>query len=494
MVGGGGKTPSLSVKKDKVTDVRNDSVKAAFAERALLLVELWQAGRVREMREVSQGSDFLHPVVLELHAKAAYLVFKQEGRQTEPDAVHHFIDCWLSFLFHPALFYSFANGPETPEDRKQYRLELLDIGESMVRKYAEQQLEQGTSFIRHWEEDYRLLTCLCKILSKEKKEEEDLLLYVPTLAWQAGIAEKIFNRVRKAGQENRTEQEGCEHYEKYLAAGAWYSPIGPSLLVARNLAEKNKDADDVFTALKQDVLHQKSMAKKDDLFFSYGLARLMITCGLYALEQEEYAEAENILRELLPLPPHAGALKQELLIAFGLEDHYVVPEWLSVTVTVLSELHEHSPCEAVKKTFCSVLTHQAVFLHNTKSIESKALLESLEKAVSLNPDDAFARMTLDDVRMDAEICSLHKTMSAGKLNKASKIAQKSSYPEVADQFFIFAAQVIEQVEAGDYPDDQSAFFMVRQLLEGALEVDAEHAMIEELSVLVDELEERLEGL
>ena len=63
---------------------------------------------------------------------------------------------------------------------------------------------------------------------------------------------------------------------------------------------------------------------------------------------------------------------------------------------------------------------------------------------------------------------------------------------MADQFFIFAAQVMAQVEAEDYPDDESAFFMVRQLLEGALQVDPEHRMVQEIAWLLDDLEERLE--
>ncbi len=490
---------SSSLKKNKTPD----PARAAFSEQALLLVELWQAGQIWEIREASQGADFFHPVVLELHAKAAYLVLKQEGRQAEPVAVHHFIDCWLSFLFHPSLFYSLSNKSEeseksenleTQKERELYRLELLEIGKTIVRKYAEQQQEQDTSFIRHWDEDYALL----KVLAKVKKEDVELPLYTPALAWQAGIADKMYSLLQE-GQEGWREQEGYEEYEEYLAAGAWYSPVGPALLLARDLARKGEAADETFVALKKDFLPKKNKKskkskKKAELFFSYGLARLKIACGLHALEHGQYAEAEDILINLLPLPPHTSALEKDLLTALDQDDNYSVPGWLVVTVYVLSELHRHAPSKAVKKTFCSVLTHQAVLLHNTRSIDGQALLHSMEQAIRLNPDDPLARTTLDDARMDAEICSLHQTMSAGKLAQASKIAQKSSYQEVADQFFIFVAQVIEQVEAGDYPDDQSAFFMVRQLLEGALEIDPEHDMIEEISLLVDALEEGLEGL
>ena len=62
-----------------------------------------------------------------------------------------------------------------------------------------------------------------------------------------------------------------------------------------------------------------------------------------------------------------------------------------------------------------------------------------------------------------------------------------------EQFFLFAAQIVEQVKSGDYPDE-SAFPMVCQLLEGALDVDPEHRMIREIALLLDALEERLEIL
>ena len=195
------------------------------------------------------------------------------------------------------------------------------------------------------------------------------------------------------------------------------------------------------------------------------------------------------------LPAHAPGLEQRLLGVLDREDKYLDPDWLTVSVHVLSELHKYAAsAEAVKKALSTVLTHQAVLLHNIGAIDAKLLLTSMEKAVGLNPDDEFARMTFDDARMDAEIHSLHQTMSAGQLAEASRIAKKSSYPEVINQFFLFVAQVIEQVEAGDYPDDTSAFLMLRQLLEGALNVNPEHPMIRELTLLLDDLEDSSEIL
>ncbi len=238
--------------------------------------------------------------------------------------------------------------------------------------------------------------------------------------------------------------------EGFLAAGALYSAVGPALLLIRR---------GQYDAASSELTSQqeKGEERNADSFLNYGLAQVKIACGLYVLDQGHYEEAEKMLIELLPLPPHSSRLEQELLAALDRDDRYLDPDWLTVSVHVLSEVHKHCSTKAVKRAFCSVLTHQAVLLHNEGAIDGKGLLTSMEKAVSLNPDDEFACMTCDDARMDAEILALHQTMSAGKLAKASRIAKKSSYQGVENQFFIFVAQILEQVEAGDYPDHTSAF-------------------------------------
>ncbi|MCI5143316.1 MAG: hypothetical protein D3909_16650, partial [Candidatus Electrothrix sp. ATG1] len=304
-------------------------------------------------------------------------------------------------------------------------------------------------------------------------------LYTPALAWRAGIADWIFILVQ--GQ-----QDVFSNQERLLAAGALYSPLGSILLLVRK--GQYDEARKELASLKK-----QSREKSNDPFFTYGRAQVNIACGLHSLDQGDYEEAEKILSDILPLPEQCLGLEQELLTFLDQEDRYSDPDWLAVAVHVLSELHKHCPAETVKRAFCSVLTQQAVLLHNAGAIDSKGLLTSLERAVKLNPADDFARITLDDARMDEEILALHQTMSAGKLAKASRIAQKSSFQEVEDQFFLFVAQIVEQVNSGDYPDE-SAFFMVRQLLEGAVQVDPEHRMIQGIALLLDELEERMEIL
>ena len=444
--------------------------------RSLLLVRLWQKGRFQEMREVSLGPDFLHPVVLELHAKASYSVLKEEGRRATPAEVRHFMDCWLTFLFHPTLFRSLP-GERDVSERDQHRLDLLEAGEKMVRKYAEQQGDSGERFIRQWQEDSAVLEALSGVKHK------DIPLYTPALARKAGIAERMFSLVQ-------SNQDAFAEKESYLAAGALYSALGPVLLSART--EEYGTAKEELAFLKKK--RTKNKKEKPEPFITYGLARVGLACGIFFLDQERYEEAKKFLTDALPLPSPASGLEQELLAAFDREDRYLNPNWLAVAAHVLSEMHKYCPTEAVKKVFCSVLTRQAVLLHNEGGIDRKVLLALMKKAVMLNPDDEFARTTFDDARMGAELHALQQTMSNGDLLKASRIAKKSSFQEVAAQFFVFVAQVIAQVEAGDYSDVTSAFFMVSQLLESAAEVNPEHEIIRDIAVLLDELEERMETL
>lgn len=443
------------------------------SHRFLSLIMLWQEGRVREIRTISGAADFLHPTVLEIHAKSSYIVLKEEGRLATMDEVGHFIDCWLSFLSHSTLFRS----PEQPDDAEKYCLDLLEVGEKMVRKYAEHLGGTGEQLLFHWEEDYVLLKAFSSFFWKE----ENVPLYTPALAWEAGIAEQIFKVIQN-------KQDAVLNQEEFLAAGALYSAVGPTLLLVRR---KQYDAasKDFFSFKKR-----KRVDEHNEPCLSYGLAQVGLACGLFFLEEGRYEEAVKVFVSLLPLPLNSSKMRQTLLVAFEREDRFFDPDWLTAAVQVVSEVHKHHPVQEVKKALCSILTHQAVLLHNAGSIDVKVLITSMEKAIKLNPEDEFARMTFDDVRMDAEIHSLHQTMSSGQLDKASRIAKKSLYPEVVNQFFLFVAQVVEQVEGGDYPDDTSAFFMLQQLFEGALNVNPAHGMIQELALLLDELEERLENL
>lgn len=246
-------------------------------------------------------------------------------------------------------------------------------------------------------------------------------------------------------------QNAFADQEGFLAAGALYSAVGPALLLVRK-GQYDAASNELIS------LKKKGAEKNANLFVSYGLARVNIACGLQLLDQGHYEEAEKMLIKLLPLPLHSSRLEQELLVVLDRDDKYLDLDWLAVSMHVLSDMHKLCPTKSkeVERALCSVLTHHAVLLHREGAIDGKVFLSSMEKAVSLNPNDEFARITCDDARMDAEILSLHRNMSAGKLTKASRIAKKF-LPGGGGSVFIFAAQVMAQVEAEDYPDDESAF-------------------------------------
>ncbi|MCI5159451.1 MAG: hypothetical protein D3906_13665, partial [Candidatus Electrothrix sp. AUS1_2] len=56
-----GESSEFSVCREKIR--RTDSLSVQACCRSRELIRLWREGRVREMRNVSLGADFLHPVV-----------------------------------------------------------------------------------------------------------------------------------------------------------------------------------------------------------------------------------------------------------------------------------------------------------------------------------------------------------------------------------------------------------------------------------------------
>ncbi|MCI5223364.1 MAG: hypothetical protein D3924_11990, partial [Candidatus Electrothrix sp. AR4] len=438
--------------------------------RSLYLAWLWQEGRVREIRNVISEVDLLNPSVLEVQAKAAYQVIETEGVHASPIEVRHFIDCWLSALFHPAVLRTL---PGKKTDMEEHRLELLDSGRRMVCKYAEQQVKDGDQFVQQWEEDLALLKMLTGLSVLKKKDT--VPVYTPTLARQAGIFEQLFALVQK-------NRDTFAEHERYIAVGAAYSPIAPALLMARS-----KKYDEVLRELVP--LERNSV----DPFIAYGFVKVKIACGMHYLHKGEHRKAEKILIALLPLLTQSASQEQHLLALLDRDDKHYDADWLAVSVNVLTQLQKYtSASNEVKKALCSVLTRQTVLLHNEGKIHIKVLLQSMEKAVAFNPNDEFARMTLEDARVELEIIEMRQAVNHGKLAKAARIAKSSPYKRVFDQFFEFAAQVVDQIEGGDFPDKETGLFMLRQLLQNVLRVDPDHAIVQGIECTLDDLEERVE--
>jgi hypothetical protein len=448
--------------------------------RSLRLARLWREGRVREITEMSGEVNFLNPSVLEVQAKAAYQVIQAEGAHASPVEVRHFIDCWLSALFHPAIVSTL---PGEKAEAEQHRRVLLDIGIKLVRNYTEQQEKGGDQLIQQWEEDFALLKTLIKLAVAEEQEENTAPpLYTPALAHQAGIAERLFAFVRK-------NQDQFADNERFIAAGAAYSPAASSMLMVRN---------GQYTEALNELVHLEHVGNREksradpcvDPFVAYGTAKVKMECGLHYLNIEQYRDAEKILTGVIPSASQSTSLERQLLAVLDRSDKHYDADYLAVSVNLLTRLHQKkqktAASDAVNSALCSVLTRQAVSLHNEEKIHSKVLLKSMKKAVALNPDDEFARMTLDDASVELEIIEMRQAVNFGKLAKAARIAKNSQYQRVVDQFFEFSAQVIDQVEAEDCPDKETGVFMLRQLLHNVLLVDPDHEIIQDIEFALND--------
>ncbi len=461
--------------------------------RALRLARLWRDGRMSEIMQGIDEVDLLHPTVLEIQAKAAYRLMETEGVRASLTKVRHFIDCWLSSLFHPAVVATLSDKEAEAEQRRQ---DLLDVGMKMVRKYSEQEVQDGDLLVRLWEEQLALLKLLTGIsaVAKEgkdgEKDEVAVLLYTSTLACRAGIAEQIFSFVRE-------HQEQFPDYERCIAAGAAYSPIASALLMARN-----HQYDEALNQLAQleDRL-EIEVGEVLDPFIAHAVAEVKIACGLQYFKSGRLREAEEIIANVLHVIRQPPPLQQQLLSAFGKfgtfgtfdiagKEEYAADQ-LAVSVKIIEQLQKLSPSDEVNKTLCSLLTRQVAQLHNQGKTHSKILLKSIEKAVALNPDDALARLTLDDVKTELEIVTMQQAVNQGKLAKAAYIAKNSAYQQVVEQFFEFAAQVVEQIEVEEHPDEETGGCILQQLMRNVRRVNPDHTIIQDIEHVLDRLEQKM---
>ncbi|XOF33247.1 MAG: hypothetical protein ACL93V_14760 [Candidatus Electrothrix sp. YB6] len=474
---------------DALTDFALDPVQITGRDelvsccQSLHLVRLWQEGRNREILQTAAGQELLHPTVLEIRAKAAYQVLAAYGAQTLPAEVRQFIDCWLSALFHPAVLRTLPGGKGEMGEKEEQRQKLLALGRNMVCRYAgQQQADSGKQFTRQWEEELALLEILQSAALPPEAEQTLPVpsVYTPALAWQTGTADKLCAIVRSC-------QEKFADNEQYLAVGAAYSLAGPALLMVRSGQYDEAAAE----LIQLDNLPEKE-SPDSFIFIAYGLVRAALDSGCHYLDVGRHQEAEKILLFVLPLVPDFPSLQEQLLAMLAEEDAYDDADRVAVAVNCLTELHRTAVSDEISRALSSVLTRQVILQHSAGATPGDVLLQTIKKAVELNPEDAFARMTLDDIRADLEIAEMRQAVIDGKLARAAGIAEKSRYPQVNEQFFHFAAQVVEQIAAGDYPDPETAVLLLRQLLEHVLQLNPAHAVVQEVECLLYDLEDQLE--
>jgi hypothetical protein len=412
--------------------------------RRLRLARLWQEERFDEIVALAATTDWLQPTELAIQAKAACQLLATTER-TVPQ-LQHFMDAWLSLLFHPQV------GPQTEAERQA----LLDFGLDLLGKQAARQPDSGEQVLRQWQETLALLQRVAGLTSE--------LVYAPALAVQAGIA----------GQLLRLIQNSRDHFasnDEWAATGAAYSAAAPALLLTR--AGKYEAA----LAYLQD--------NPGDTFTAWGAAQVRTACGLHALQQGHCREAEHILTDG-PVQ-WSVELEQQLLARLD-EDEEQESGQLTACLGILALLPEVA---LTKAAFCAALTNQVVRLRSSGELSPQRLATIMKKALALHPGDEFAQMIFAQVSLELELAAIEEAFDRDCFAEAACLAAASHFPRVTESFLVTVQQTAARIERGDYPDRAAAVFRLEELLASVSKVDASHSAARRVRRVLDSL--RLEA-
>jgi tetratricopeptide (TPR) repeat protein len=412
--------------------------------RSLRLARLWQKEELEEILVAADETDWLQSTALAVQAKAACQLMMEADITVPTAQARHFINCWLSLLFHPEA------GPQSEPQRQA----LLDFGADVLRRQAAQQLNNGGSLLRQWEEELALLLRMSRIAA--------MPIFTPALSLRAKIADQLFALIQKS-------RDAFADSSEWMAAGAVYSPAAQTLLLVRE-----GDCDGAMDTLVE-------LEEVDDPFVAWGAAQVRTACGLHYLSSGQCRKAEQIL---INGPAHWTAeLEKQLLTAIEQDDNQDGTA-LAACLGILALLPEDTETGAV---FCSSLTNQVVRLRSSEEASPKLLAAAMRKAVALNPNDDFAQMIFDQVRRDLALTEIGEAFDRDCFAEAARIATASRFPQAVEQFFETARQVAARIERGDYADQEAAVFTLKELLESVSSVDSSHGAVRRIRRVLDGL-------
>ncbi|MGX9728270.1 MAG: tetratricopeptide repeat protein [Candidatus Electronema sp. VV] len=410
--------------------------------RSLRLARLWQEERLEEITAMADQTDWLQPAALAIQAKAACQLMAAEKPVPAAQA-QQFVDLWLTLLFYPEV------GPQ-PEPLRQA---LLDFGLERLRRQAARQPDSGAALLRQWEETLSLLLRLHGLCTG--------LVYAPSLALRAGLAEQHFALIQNS-------REAFADDAQWIAAGAAYSAAAKALLLIRE--GEHEAALDALADVEEG----------DDPFAAWGAAQVRTACGLRCLRDRQCREAEQILTES---PAHWTAELEQQLLTMLEQDDELDSGRLTACLGILSLLPDNSPAGGA---FCAALTNQAVRLRGAEA-SPRLLAAVTAKAVALQPGDEFAQLIHDQARLSLALAQIDEAFACDCFAEAARIAAASRFPQTLEHFFETARQAAAKIKRGDCPDQEAAVFMLEELLRSTCAVDETHGAVRRIRQVLDSL-------
>ncbi len=318
--------------------------------------------------------------------------------------------------------------------------------------------------MRNWSIEKKLVQNIHELIGQ--KNDISNLVCTPQFAENFGKSEHILGLIL----DNRNFFSDTDHY---LTTGAYYSRACKSLFHLHN-----REYEEALASLPADETNTEY-----DEFVEYCKERVYFGYGLYCLENGDTRFGRNF-ESVADLFEKSPQYEKELVEkAVNARETEKIQRY----EIALSEIHSKRPTKPIKSALSLVMVRRCIDMHNDGKMNLKTSETTIMKALKIDPENDYAKITLEQTRVDIEMDELFKAIDKHKINRACQIAAKSEHDEVKQEFFEFIEHNVEHVEEMD-ADDNRKIFILNDLSKWCARVDESHPILYDIDMMLEELE------
>ena len=409
--------------------------------------ELWEAEEFATIAGLLEtDSSQMTPSLLALHAKIWFKLAIHDGKHLTTMLLY-----WVTAIYSPQIIAGLSAGGD---EAQKIRQKLIDAAKNLIKNYDD--TEYGRRASIYLQIDQKLIQKLINLVGE--KEGRTHLVCTPLYAARFDKTDDILSLIR----ENKAFFKKTENY---LETGAYYSAAGKSLYLLE-IGEFEKAINHLANIPKKTADHE---------FMDYAEKRVYFEVGMYGMENGDgrlngYFKAAPALFDL------ASGYEQKFT-----EKALSIDNWdtLQIWEDALSYINEKRPSEAVQQALSLVMSRRAVAMGNNGKLSMKAVNMISGKALRLYPENELARRTFRDTAITFEVNEICNAFNRHKLGKASRLALKSEYQQVRDQYFEFVADIFEEIMESEL-DHNEKLITLNDVFEWATTVDADQPVLGEI--------------
>ena len=417
-----------------------------------LIEKLWEEEKYEEIADLLESTASpMPPELLVLHAKLGF-------RRAEIDCryLEMLLPLWLTSVHHPEISTGFES---TEPFRKRVRQKLIAALKKLIQSHAATPF--GRKAAIHLAVELEAIEAIRSLVDNREKQSHSVS--TPMYAAEMNTSKEIIDLIR-------ANRSGFKDERHYLETGAYYSAAGKSLYLL-----KEEDFESALLFIEN--LPPETII---DEFIDYATQLTYFNYGIACIDNGErrFKRYLNRASDLLRSVP-------DLCKAF-IEKTLEIDEWedLLIYEEALEYLNLQQSSTDIRRTLSMVMIRRAVAMANNGGLGDKAVRITAEKAVKLYPENEMARRVLNDARMNQEIGMVCDALSRHKLGKASRLAERSQFPEVRKRYFEFVGTIYDQImESG--LDHNEKRVMLNEIYEWSTTVDMEQPIIGKMQMQLD---------